>query len=385
MLISLNALMVGCQSNSRQQMSTMVVPAQSFVRDWGTNLPVKDRDSITDLFIRGDTIFAYSKNNFAYAVNRTSGQFLYYNPITSSTTTLYPPVLLSDRVIYPCSESLEIYTLQGRKMDTIALGYSLSGPAVGKGERIFVGNTSGVAGRFALVDVDREYGNTRWELETLSSVTAAPALYQGMVFIGCESGRLYAVDDDRSPVWNLEGGYFQTYGPIVADVKADDFGVYVASKDYKLYCLDRASGKVKWQYFGASALTTSPAVTKELVYQYSSAGIAAIDKRKGEYNRKPRWIAADAVQFLAEDSQYSYLRRKDNVIMAVDKTSGETVFTSKRSDFTLFASNTESDMIYAANAYGNLMAIRPVLRPGTVGEIVLDTTPVLPEAVVMAN
>ena len=38
-------------------------------------------------------------------------------------------------------------------------------------------------------------------------------------------------------------------GHPVTDLKADDFGVYVAATDTKLYCLDRATGKIKWQYF----------------------------------------------------------------------------------------------------------------------------------------
>ncbi len=40
-----------------------------------------------------------------------------------------------------------------------------------------------------------------------------------------------------------EGGVYVTQAPIVADVKADETGVYVASTDTRLYCLDRQTGR----------------------------------------------------------------------------------------------------------------------------------------------
>ena len=41
----------------------------------------------------------------------------------------------------------------------------------------------------------------------------------------------------------------------------------------------------------------------------------------------------------------------------------------------VFATNLNSPLIYAATKNGHIFAVRPVLRPGTVGEIVLLETP----------
>ena len=52
-------------------------------------------------------------------------------------------------------------------------------------------------------------------------------------------------------------------------------------------------------------------------------GLIAIDKISGPMDRVPKWIAPDAVRFLAEDEKFSYLQRNDNVIVALDKATGE--------------------------------------------------------------
>ena len=60
-------------------------------------------------------------------------------------------------------------------------------------------------------------------------------------------------------------------------------------------------------------------------------------------------------------------------IAAHDKRTGEVRFTSQRSDFTVFGTNLvkEDGIVYAATKRGRVIAVRPVLKPGTVGEVVM--------------
>ena len=115
-------------------------------------------------------------------------------------------------------------------------------------------------------------------------------------------------------------------------------------------------------------------MTSDTVYQYVAGdGLVALDKATGEYNRKPRWAAKDARQFLAQDGSNAYVRMRDNRIAALDKKTGEVRFTSGRRDLAVFCTNVlkEDGMIYAATKRGRIIAIRPVLKPGSVGEVVM--------------
>ena len=119
------------------------------------------------------------------------------------------------------------------------------------------------------------------------------------------------------------------------------------------------------------ALLDSPLVTADSLYEYvPGQGVAAITKAEGDFIRKARWVAKDARQFLAADEKHVYLEMRDHSIAAVDKASGEVKFVNERRDFTVFAPNTKDGMIYAATKDGLVLAIRPITKPGSVGEIV---------------
>jgi hypothetical protein len=65
--------------------------------------------------------------------------------------------------------------------------------------------------------------------------------------------------------------------------------------------------------------------------------------------------------------------------VARDKKTGEVKFTSQRRNNDIFATNVskEDGMIYAATKQGRIIAIKPILKPGVVGEVVrLDERPV---------
>ena len=369
---------VGC--GGREQAEKPVpkvtpVPAGSFSPAWEARLQM-ERDSITQLHVREDTIFAYTRGHVAYGIARSGGSLLYINPIKASGGILRPPVVLAEQIVFPTAATLEIYSKKGRLERSLPLEYSTRSPAAALGTTLFVGLDYPRGGRAAAIDITRPYVPTRWELLTSGGVSARPAVFDKMIYIGGEDGRIYAVYPDRAPVWPLEGGVYLTSGSIVADIQADETGVYVASTDSKLYCVHRASGKTQWQYFGGSALNTPPELTETTVYQYvRGRGVVAIDKTGGQFNREARWAVGNATQFLAEDDANTYLRRRDGAIMAVDRATGKEKFRS-RGTFDVFASNTGDNTIFAARKTGQVLAIRPVLKPGSVGEIVrLDEQP----------
>ena len=59
-------------------------------------------------------------------------------------------------------------------------------------------------------------------------------------------------------------------------------------------------------------------------------------------------------------------------MVARDKKTGEVKFTSRRHDLDVFATNTlkEDGVVYAATKAGRIIAIKPILKPGVVGEVV---------------
>jgi hypothetical protein len=364
------ALVCGCKHHEMKPQGPETLPAEGFIESWRNPLDLKN-DDLARLYLVGGSVYAYSGKNTVYVLDAKAGDLKHIDPLGGTPGEVRRPVTLTDRVIYPLRSSLAVYTSMGRKLGSLDLEHSIRSPVIGAGQFVFCGLDYPQGGRLAKIDLAKQYANVVWEVYTGAGVSSAPVIYQETIYAATEEGNVFALNESRDAVWALPNGIFKTEGPITADLVADDYGLYVASTDTKLYVLDRGSGKIRWRYSAGSPLTTAPVATKDLVYQYvTGTGLVAIDKINGEFDRKPRWIAMGATEFLAEDEQNVYARGADNRILALDKKTGNTKFRSRRKDLALVAMNTADSTIYAATKDGLVLAIKPVLSPGAVGTVV---------------
>jgi outer membrane protein assembly factor BamB len=375
--VALAALLVaGCVPPPKKAVYNDPQPlsVQSFTRQWS----VEVEPEVTKLFVRDKFVFAYSTTGLAYMLDRADGRIIAAHRIPHSELRLHGPVVLKDKVIYPTSTTLEIYDRSGEFIRSKNLHYSIRSEAVGSGNYLVFGADRSGGGRLVEVDVNDPVLDHRWELLfPNAAVSAAPVIVRDTVFAAAENGDAVAVSlDRREATWPTPDSMFHTSAAVKADLIADDTSLYIASMDQKLVCLTLNTAKVRWQYIGISELREPPTVTKDLVLQYvEGAGLVALSKESTEFNRTAKWTAPDARQFLAEDDKYIYARRQDNAIMAIDKSSGQVAFNSKRTDYVAFGPTLDnSGLIYAATTGGRIMAVKPVLTPGGVGEIVLVPT-----------
>jgi outer membrane protein assembly factor BamB len=397
MLAVVTSVAVGCTTKSVPPPQTEALGARSFARQWATDLADGRANPITAIHLVDKFVFAYRQDGSSAVIDRTSGRLMQVDRPADGVNGLHAPVVLKDRIVYPTTTHLDVFEVGGRhiphplrptdesdKPFSQDLKFPIRSDAVGTGKMVYFGADFRASGRAVAADMTRAYVPEIWTLMTPGSfVSAAPALSKDTVFIASEKGSVTAVTmEDRQPVWSLPEGVFGTYGGVVANLMLDSTGLYVASTDSKLYCLNEKLGKVKWQFFAGAALRTPPALTKDAVYQYiEGRGLAAIDKNPGpdanNASRSPRWLAPQARQFLAEDGSYVYIANAEKRILALDKATGEERFRSRRKDFSAFAASTAGDgLIYLADDNARVTAVHPILQAGSAGEVVMDASPV---------
>jgi len=394
------ALLCACAAKRRQtstprSRSFVTLSEAGFIVDWSSQLHLTGGESIQKLYLVGDTLHAMSDQNIDYALGAKAGQLQYLNQIASPDTPVKGgPVQLGERVVFATTHTLEVYGPDGHLEKSIPLGQGVTGPPAGAENMIYLG-LEGQNSRLGAVDITTSFNPVRWEVLSGGPVLGAPAVYQKEIYFGSQDGSVRAVDSDRAPLWPLlDGLRFDTRGAILADLKADKSGVYVACTDQSLYCLYRNTGKIKWRFFAGVALQTGPELTATSVYQFvPGRGLAAIDKSEpieldtqqtqslGEQPiHTARWTAPDATRLLAEDDRYAYVLSTSNTILALDKSTGQRAFASRRKDLAAFATNPNGSIIYAATARGLILAIQPVLTPGATGELALVIRPGAPRA-----
>jgi outer membrane protein assembly factor BamB len=377
LLIALNLLALillstssGCRSS---EPSLSNVPAQGFVKQWEAADLSLHGDSIKALHARGSTLIAYTKNNKGFWFGAAGGDLMAINQLGERNHVVHPPVLLTDHVVIPTTVALFTFDSKGSQTGKFTTPTPVQSPGAGVDNSIYLGVAHTGGGRLARLDIGPTLASP-WEVYTELGVRAAPAVLNQTIFAGGLDGRVFAVTPSRAPIWTSLADYsFKTDGPITADLVADDFGLYVASQDQKLYCLDRDTGKIKWTYYAGLPLVDAPVVLGNAVYQHiPDGGIAAINKTEGKFARDPMWVQPLAQQILSADEKYIYAATADGIMMALDPATGKPQFHSSRSDLRVFATNLETSLIYAATSSGKIMAVRPVLKPGGVGEVVFE-------------
>jgi outer membrane protein assembly factor BamB len=153
----------------------------------------------------------------------------------------------------------------------------------------------------------RSFKGVKWAFKTEGSVVSSPAVAEGVVYVGSDDKRLYAIDAATGrEKWHFATGSLVRSSPAVVD----GF-VYFGSYDATFYALDAASGSVRWKYavpgerkFEAKGLhgglprtqtvpdlwdffLSSPAVEAGIVYFGCGDGrVYALDAKTGER----RWV-----------------------------------------------------------------------------------------------
>ena len=388
-----------------------VLPQNSLSRAWLVDLNgAGPGRQVVTLDVRSKMLYAYTADKHVTAIDRQTGVVKYAMDVASPEPRLQPLVELEGFVVFPNGGNLQVFDDKGEFLKTVTVPTPIrsgasaeSNEATGTnhGTTLYFGASGiGNGGLVEAYDISRTAAYQKWEYITHAqgAIVAAPAVYGDIVYSGDDRGEVDAVSTQRLQVWATDGGYFLTSAAIVADLRADDSGLYVASTDSKLYCINRATGKLQWQYFAAAPLVAAPVLTPDTVYQMTpNRGLVALDKTPPAavpphdaptakaYDRLPRWTYPMAEQFLAQDARFTYVsearpnpadpKAPFHVIVALDKQTGRKAFESDRHDFTCFGINPRDGLIYVAFADGKVMALQPVLRAGQIGELVLALPP----------
>ncbi len=364
---------IGCRTTkAAPKVERQVVPVDppKLVRTWKATLDLRG-DKVRELYTTDEYLFVLTNDNYSYVFDRASGTRVHVSKINGRVR---PPVVLKDQIVYPTDSTLEVFSRNGRFERSVNIGNTIRTGAVTAAGRVVVGVDQDGRGRALFVNVATP-GNDIAPILTMGALTAKPAVRGGLTFVGAEDGRVYAIAENLTGAWALPGGAFETDGSIVADLATDpgtSANVYVASTDSKLYALNATTGQLRWQYYAGGQLTKAPVATADTVYlPVPGQGLVAIDKTGSDSIRKAKWNKPDATRLLADDASYAYVLGSGNRIYGVDKKTGNVKFISERDDLRIFATNNKDAVVYAATPNGEIIAAVPVLKPGTMGEIVM--------------
>src|SRR5579883_117523 len=149
---------------------------------------------------------------------------------------------------------------------------------------------------------------TAWRLETGGQISASPTIVDGTLYIGNNSGKLYAVDLTNGTVlWtarvpNPLMSAPLIYGDLVIVGEGDPTSrtsspsepVMVGQGPSALIAFDRATGTMRWQTPLSGSAMPTPAIIDGLLVNHDGAGwVNGVDPATGE-KRYAHWIGSMA-------------------------------------------------------------------------------------------
>jgi outer membrane protein assembly factor BamB len=193
--------------------------------------------------LQGDTLYLGSRDGRLIAVNVVQGSREWAVPLETGTTTTG----------LGCSRSPIVVTIYGT-------------PAVSD-NLVYVGGYNGKVYSFVPGEVQPDRAITKVRVSDrdipIGQIVGSVAVEGDLVCFAAADGKVYGVNGRLQPVWPEP---FQTGGKIWSTPTIQGGTVYVGSFDKKLYALDTATGKEKWEFAAEGAILTTPVVDGGTVY-----------------------------------------------------------------------------------------------------------------------
>ncbi len=225
-------------------------------------------------------------------------------------------------------------TVDPRILWTAPTGGAVWGNPTVTGGVVYIGSDDG-----KLYALEETSGEVRWQFATGGMVRSCPAVGGGLVYIASDDGYAYAVHaGDGSPAWRTDigntapvdvranllnnpspRGYdYRQSSPVLASGR-----VYVGSSDTNVYALDAATGEVIWKRATGDQVRATPTVAGGVVYVGSwDERMYALDAESGDVLwQQPLSGEVQSTAVVADGLVYCASRKAS--VVALDASTGE--------------------------------------------------------------
>lgn len=241
------------------------------------------------------------------------------------------------------------------------------------------------------VALDAGTGRILWTRRAPGLTPSSPAIAGDRLIVTSKGGTITALRrKDGSLIWQLRPGAAVESSPVVVDDV-----VYVAAGDGRLMALDVATGKPRWGYDLGGTINSSPTVVGASVCATTYSGAVGCLRRATGEKIWFRHFKRDFVRYTSfyasasSDGRRLYTVSRDGRVLALDVTTGDTVWERHTGGWTYGTPAVASGRVFVADldrtirAYqaddGTLLWSRPaggrVLAPAlVVGNLLFYST-----------
>lgn len=187
--------------------------------------------------------------------------------------------------------------------------------------------------------IDLTTGKKVWTFQTKDVIESSPLVLGDRIFFGSADGHLYSLDKSGKEMWKLLTGDKILSSPNwVKSPDGQSDWILAGSYDYKLYCVDAATGKTNWTYETGNYINGTPSVSEgRTVFGGCDALLHVVGLAKGEKIKEVEAGAYIAGSGALEKGRI-YIGHYENEFLCADLNEGKIAWKFKDRAFPYFSS-----------------------------------------------
>jgi len=239
--------------------------AESGLRRW--EIQVSDDAIIGGVTAYEGVLYFGSADNRVMAVDLLTGESIWSSPVETGNRVWGRPAV-DDRYVYVGSMDHNVYAID-RHTGVVVWRTNVGGAVPGD---VSLADGLVVAGSLdkQVHALDAATGAPRWRTPAGAWVWGEALVTDGAIYVGDLDGRLYALSvADGASIWASE---VRLDGSVRAGPALYDGSLIVGTQSGTLYRVERDSGRTTTLYEGEGAILSSPAVVGDRIYVGTAAG-----------------------------------------------------------------------------------------------------------------
>jgi outer membrane protein assembly factor BamB len=344
---------LGAQRSSTWLISSELLEHANLKMLWQRQLPIKEKESLEQLFIVGNQIYALSSRNYMVSLDRESGDVIFSKEIAPAGFAMLGLDLYSNMLISTIGGRLiEIDPASGTQRRARDLAIGITCPAARNSRYYYL---AGMDKRLHILHEENLVQVFEVSAENESRITSVVADESSVVF-ATDGGNIISIMPNMPKrLWQ-----FDARAAIAGDIVKDGGSLFFASKDtnvYRLDIYDLRKPQLAWKFQAESVLDRAPRVTPRVVYQYAfGKSLTAINKRTGE----SIWSLPGGLDLLAEAAGKAYVITDEKTLVVMDNYTAKKLYWVNCATVTLHAANTVDSKIYIGAEAGRVACLEPV-------------------------
>jgi outer membrane protein assembly factor BamB len=321
---------------------------------WENKLPIKKDESLEQLLIFDNRIFAISDRNYTVCLNRENGKMIFGKVVAPEGLPVVGLNLYGDELLsITGTKVIEIDPDSGAHRKAVDVGFSIVCPAARNSSYFYL---SGVDKRLHVLRAEDKVQTFEVSADNESMITSIIADDTSVIFATAAGNVISIMPNRPIRLWQ-----FDAAGGIAGPIIKDGISLFFASKDTNVYRVDIVGlplrKQLAWKYQTAGVLENAPRVTRGIVYQHVPGKcVTAIDKGGGT----ALWSVPGGADLLAEVMDKAYVITKNRTLVVMDNLSAKQLYSVNFAQVSRYAANIADSKIYIADERGRIACLQPV-------------------------